>query len=120
MTQQIVHYVHDVLFPLADAFMDLHSGGSSLDILPSAIVEPSDDADLMRKNMRAVSAFGAPYTVVLNNLGEPRTSTASAVRAGLITIGTELGRGGSVSLDAIEVGGLVRWTFRNCPLIHDR
>ena len=104
MTQQIVHYVHDVLFPLADAFMDLHSGGSSLDIVPSAIVEPSDDPDLMRKNMRAVSAFGAPYTVVLNNLGEPRTSTASAVRAGLTTVGTELGRGGAVSLDALELG----------------
>ncbi len=104
MTQQIVHYVHDILFPLSDAFLDLHSGGSSLDILPSAIVEPSGDAGLMQKNLAAVSAFGAPYTVVLNNLGETRTSTASAVRAGLITVGTELGRGGTVSLDALEIG----------------
>lgn len=105
MTQQIVHYVHDVLFSLADAFLDLHSGGSSLDILPSAIVEPSEgDSELTEKNMRAVSAFGAPYTVVLNNLGDPRTSTASAVRAGLITVGTELGRGGRVSRDSLEIG----------------
>lgn len=104
MTQQIVHYVHDVLFPLADAFVDLHSGGSSLNILPSAIVDPSDDADLMQKNIRAVTAFGAPYTVVANNLGDPRTSMSSAVRAGLISVGTELGRGGTVSLDALEVG----------------
>jgi N-alpha-acetyl-L-2,4-diaminobutyrate deacetylase len=29
-TQQIVAYVNDVLFPMADAFLDLHSGGSSL------------------------------------------------------------------------------------------
>ncbi len=105
MTQQIVHYVHDVLFGMADAFLDLHSGGSSLDILPSAIVEPSvEDAELTEKNMGAVSAFGAPLTVVLNNLGDPRTSTSAAVRAGLITVGTELGRGGRVSLDALEIG----------------
>ncbi|HET6520183.1 MAG TPA: succinylglutamate desuccinylase/aspartoacylase family protein, partial [Geminicoccaceae bacterium] len=35
-TEQIVHYVHDVLFPMADAFLDLHSGGSSLEMIPSA------------------------------------------------------------------------------------
>ncbi len=103
MTQQIVHYVHSVLFPLADAFVDLHSGGSSLDILPSAVVEPSDNPDLMAKTLDAVQAFGATYTVVLNNLGDPRTSTASAVENGLITVGTELGRGGAVSLDSIEL-----------------
>ena len=105
MTQQIAHYVHDVLFELADGFLDLHSGGSSLDILPSTAVEPAEDnPELSQKIFRAAAAFGAPYTVVLNNLGEPRTAAAAAVRAGLITVGTELGRGGSVSLDALEIG----------------
>ena len=104
MTGQIAHYVHDVLFPMADAFLDLHSGGSSLDILPSAIVEPTPDAGLADKIMKAVLAFDAPYTVILDNLGEPRTASASAVRAGLITVGTELGRGGAVSIDALRIG----------------
>ncbi len=104
MTRQIVHYVHDVLFAMADAFVDLHSGGSSLDILPSGIVEPADDPGRTRRNLEAVLAFDAPHTVVLDNLGEPRTSTASAVRAGLVTVGTELGRGGAVSIDALRVG----------------
>ena len=104
MTSQIAHYVHDVLFPMADAFVDLHSGGSSLDILPSAIVQPSEDADRGRRNLRAGLAFDAPLTVLLDNLGESRTSTASATRAGLITVGTELGRGGAVSIDALAIG----------------
>lgn len=103
MTQQIVHYVHDVLFPIADAFVDLHSGGSSLDIIPSAIIEPAEDPDLDRRCREAVLAFGAPLTVELNNLGDPRTSTAAAVRAGLVTVGTELGSGGTVSLEALGV-----------------
>jgi predicted deacylase len=104
MTEQIAHYVHDVLFPMADAFVDLHSGGSSLDILPSAIVEPAPEADHADRIMEAVLAFDAPLTVVLDNLGEPRTASASAVRAGLITVGTELGRGGAVSIDALRIG----------------
>ena len=46
----------------ADAFLDLHSGGSSLDILPSAIIEPTDDPALHARNVAAVRAFDAPYT----------------------------------------------------------
>lgn len=93
ITQQIAAYVNDVIYPLADAFIDLHSGGSSLDINPSAIVDPAKDAALHRRNITAVRAFGAPLTVVINNLGGPRTSTASAVRAGLVTVGTEMAGG---------------------------
>jgi predicted deacylase len=89
--------------PLGDAFVDLHSGGSSLNILPSAIIEPADDPTLRRRNIDAVLAFGAPLTVVIDNLGEPRTSTATAVRAGLVTIGTEMAGAGTVSLDALEI-----------------
>lgn len=103
MTQQIVYYVHEELFQLADAFVDLHSGGSSLDIIPSAILEPAPDAEHMRRNRDAVMAFGAPVAVGLNNLGDPRTSTASAVRAGLTTVGTELGSGGTVTREALQV-----------------
>lgn len=103
ITQQISAYVSDVIMPLGDAFVDLHSGGSSLNILPSAIIEPAADPALRRRNVEAVLAFGAPLTVVIDNLGEPRTSTATAVRAGLVTIGTEMAGAGTVSLDALEI-----------------
>src|SRR5690606_24308713 len=89
--------------PMADAFLDLHSGGSSLDILPSAIVEPTSDSDLHRRNIAAVQAFDAPYSVVIANLGDQRTSTATACRAGLVTVGTEMRGRGTVSLDALEI-----------------
>jgi N-alpha-acetyl-L-2,4-diaminobutyrate deacetylase len=103
ITQQIAAYVSQRIFPLADAFLDLHSGGSSLDILPSAIIEPTGDKDLHRRNVAAVQAFDAPYTVVVSNLGDQRTATATACRAGLVTIGTEMRGGGAVSLDALEI-----------------
>src|SRR6185437_13663597 len=41
ITQQISAYVSNVVMPLGDAYLDLHSGGSSLNILPSASIEPA-------------------------------------------------------------------------------
>jgi predicted deacylase len=103
ITQQISAYVSDVIMPLGDAYVDLHSGGSSLNILPSAIIEPAADPELRRRNIAAVLAFDAPLTVVIDNLGEPRTSTATAVRKGLVTVGTEMAGAGTVSLDALAI-----------------
>lgn len=103
ITQQITAYTSDFLFPIADAFVDLHSGGSSLQIIPSAIVEPAPTEEHRARNLAAVRAFGAPMIVVIDNLGDPRTSTATSVRANLTTVGTELGGGGTVSRDALKV-----------------
>ena len=103
ITEQISAFVSDVIFPLGDAFIDLHSGGSSLDIIPSAIIEPAPDPEHQRRNIAAVLAFGAPLTVVIDNLGDPRTSTATSVRAGLITVGTEMAGAGTVSREALKI-----------------
>jgi predicted deacylase len=92
ITEQISAFMTDEIFPRGDAFLDLHSGGSSLNIVPSAIIEPTDDASLQRRNVAAAQAFDAPMTVVISNLGDPRTATAAACRAGLVTVGTEMGR----------------------------
>jgi predicted deacylase len=88
---------------MADAFVDLHSGGSSLSIIPSAIVEPCTDAGLASRIREAVAAFDAPMSVVISNRGDPRTSTAAAVRAGLVTVGTEMAGSGTVSPEAVQI-----------------
>jgi predicted deacylase len=103
MTEQIAAFLADELFPRADAFIDLHSGGSSLDILPSAAVEPAADPEHYRRNIAAARAFGAPVTTVISNLGDPRTATAAAVAAGLVAMGTEMGGGGRVSPGALAL-----------------
>jgi predicted deacylase len=103
ITEQVAAFVTDEIFPRADAFLDLHSGGSSLVMIPSAIIEPTDDADLHRKSVAAARAFDAPLTVVVPNLGDPRTATAAACRAGLVTVGTEMSGGGTVTPDALAI-----------------
>src|SRR5690606_37064456 len=103
LTSQIAAYVNDCLFPIADYFLDLHSGGSSLMILPSAIIEPSPTREGHRRNIQATLAFGAPTVVMVDNLGETRTSTAAANLQGLIVIGSEMAGGGLVSQDALAI-----------------
>ena len=103
ITQQIAAYMVQEIFPRGNAFIDLHSGGSSLDILVSAVIEPSNDPVLLAKNIAAAKAFDAPVTIVIPNLGDPRTATASACSFGLTTIGTELGGGGTVSREGVNI-----------------
>lgn len=102
-TQQLAAYVNDVLFPIGDAFIDLHSGGSSLDIIPSAVIEPVSDPVKHARNLAAVTAFDAPIIVVIDNRGDPRTATASAAQAGLTVVGTEMAGAGAVSIEALSL-----------------
>jgi N2-acetyl-L-2,4-diaminobutanoate deacetylase len=110
ITQQISAFIEQEIFPRGDAFLDLHSGGTALDILPSAVIEPTNNPDLRRRNIAAARAFDAPMTVVISNLGDPRTASAAACRAGLVTMGTEMAGGGTVSIEAL---GICRRGVRN-------
>jgi predicted deacylase len=103
ITQQIADVMANQILPTGDAFLDLHSGGSSLDIIPSAVIEPTNDAALHRRNIAAAQAFDAPLSVMISNLGDPRTATAAACAIGLTTIGTELGGGGTVRPDVLSL-----------------
>jgi predicted deacylase len=103
ITEQISAFMAEQIFPRGNAFVDLHSGGSSLDIIPSAVIEPAEDKALLKKNIAAAKAFGAPKTVVIANMGDPRTATAAAVRAGLVAIGTEMAGGGTTSPEAVAL-----------------
>ncbi|MEQ8479731.1 MAG: succinylglutamate desuccinylase/aspartoacylase family protein [Hoeflea sp.] len=102
-TEQIAAFVNDVIFPLGDVFVDLHSGGTSLDILPSAVIEPGLTPAQHEANVKAASLFGAPIAVVIDNRGDPRTATASAARHGMTTIGTEMAGSGTVSIEALAL-----------------
>lgn len=103
ITEQIAAYVSDELFSRGDAFLSLHSGGSSLDIIPSALVQPTADPAQTQRNIDAAFTFGAPFNVLLNTLGDTRTSAATAVAAGLTCVCTEMAGRGAVTDTALEL-----------------
>jgi predicted deacylase len=93
-----------VLLPMCDAVVDLHSGGKTLDYLPSALVRRRGlDDPLFAAKLAALKAFRAPIGYLVTEAREDRTIIAAADRAGILGLGTELGGAGTVTLQTLDV-----------------
>ncbi len=103
-TAAIAHFVESVLLPLCDAAIDLHSGGKTLDYIPSALVRQNGESDpLLAAKLAALKAFGAPIGYVTSEGREDRTILAAADRVGIVGLGTELGGAGTLTLETLTV-----------------
>lgn len=102
-TSAIAHYIEAELLSQADYAIDLHSGGSSLMYIPSALAAPVNDPALMSQQLEMVKAFAAPLTYWTQIGREDRTMLAAAARAGVAAIGTELGGSGTTSVHSLSV-----------------
>ncbi len=106
VTRQIAHYIDSELIPLADLVIDLHSGGSSLNYIPTALAKQSADPALYQKQLAALRAFGAPYTYIQGGAqgqGGDQTLGSGADRRGKIALGTELGGAGAVNASGLAI-----------------
>jgi predicted deacylase len=114
-TPAIAHFVESVLMPLCDALVDLHSGGKTLDYVPSALTRRIPDNDPLFEDKRAaLEAFRAPVGYMVTDAREDRTIIAGADRAGVVSMGTELGGAGTVTRTTL---GVARRGVRNL-LVH--
>lgn len=105
-TQQIAHYIDTVLMPMADVFVDLHSGGVSLQYLPSTWVSLIDEPDHDSRSLAALRAFGGRLGIALSGAEAknfPGTSSDSATAKRVIALSGEYGGAGDVSLDGLRV-----------------
>jgi predicted deacylase len=104
-TEQITAYIHSHLFPLADFYMDLHAGGSSLVIEHSTLLfpNPKGDPKVDAKSREMAKVFGAPVTVVASHIGHGRTPVSSAVMRGIPGISAEMGIAGWISPDGVAL-----------------
>ena len=101
-THQIAHYVAAELVPRADFVVDLHSGGTSLEIMTVALLRRHADPDLDARTEAAMRSFGAPLAVAADP-GGTRTLIAAAAVAGTVAFAVELGRAGMVSPAALAI-----------------
>src|SRR5581483_5534489 len=111
ITHQIAFWIEHVLLPGNDYAIDLHSGGSSLMYVPSALAERDSDAAYYKRCLDLVLAFGAPVSYLSDApQGGGRTFTSACRRKGVVAIGTELGGAGTLSQATMEVArsGLLR------------
>src|SRR4051812_29415324 len=103
-TMMIAHYIETVLLPQTDYVADLHSGGSSLQYIPSTLTRRHQDPERMRQAIGFLEAFGAPIGYIVDvPQGEDRTLTGGAQRQNVLHMGTELGGSGTVSPAALHI-----------------
>ncbi len=105
-SEMIAHYYEEVVMPLADYAVDLHSGGSSL-FYPATLLRgmghgPEEAAAL--KQMQA--ALDLPYAWVFTSGGgrasTARTAMGAANRKGVVNVMAELGGAGVVTPDILK------------------
>jgi predicted deacylase len=103
VTQQLAHYLHTVLMPMADVMIDLHSGGASLEYLPTAFTNLSGKSHLDRAAVEAMRVFGAPLSMVFRDDSEARRAVSSAHLNDCVYLCTEMGGAGTVGVDALAI-----------------
>jgi N-alpha-acetyl-L-2,4-diaminobutyrate deacetylase len=99
----LAHYVDSVLLPMCDFQMDLHSGGTGMDILPSAVGHILDDTAYQARTLAMADAFGAPITLLLREVNAGPTLLAAAEARGIVALSSELGGGGRLNPWALAI-----------------
>lgn len=102
-SSMLAHFLDGVVLPHADVSVDVHSAGHSFDSALSTNMHSVPDLEIRRRTLAAASAFGAPYNVVFWSVDEGATFTSCVERRGLISLGTELGGWGRVSVEGVRI-----------------
>ncbi len=92
-TQMIAHYISSELAPRLDYSLDIHSGGASLNYIPTVLTLRPEDPVERAKVRQLVEALALPFTTVFRGSGVSGGRTlASVVRGhGAIPLAAEMG-----------------------------
>lgn len=102
ITEVIADFVYRDLVAIADVVVDLHSGGKTLNYVPSVVMHYLDDPHLMDRTFAALKSFGAPIGTILRELDTQGMLDTAVEDLGKIFLSTELGGVGTSS--AVSVG----------------
>ena len=103
ITEMIAHYVCYVLLPMIDIQVDLHSGGKTLEYMPSMNMWSCADLDRRQKTFDAVKAFGAPISLIDQSLDATGILNTVFERHGILNLGPELGGAGRVDRNTVQI-----------------
>ncbi|WZB64340.1 succinylglutamate desuccinylase/aspartoacylase family protein [Achromobacter xylosoxidans] len=95
-TERLAHFLEHELFPRHDVVFDIHSGGTSMAHLPTALIEKQADPARMDQALALLASLGMDHAFIATNGRDAPTSMALA-RAGAIGISGEFGGGGTLT-----------------------
>ena len=103
MTEQIAHFVEAFFVERADAVLDIHSGGRTMDFAPFAATHRLGSPALQVRANEAVAAFGTPYGLVLEELDARGMLDTAVERHEKLFVTTELGGGGGTTARMVDL-----------------
>ena len=107
ITQIIAHYVNEIILPLCDAVLDLHSGGYSLDLYPYISMHYLDNHEQMAATRAALEAFQAPVGLIMEEFTGEGLLDYAVEQMGKVFLCAEIGGNGRLTphtLKLAEVG----------------
>lgn len=102
-SEMLADFVTTELLPLVDVSIDLHTAGHSMEAAPSTNMHVLDDAERLARTLRLAEAFGAPFNVLFRGVDEGGTLTSAVEARGILSLGTELGGWGRVSVEGMRI-----------------
>jgi N-alpha-acetyl-L-2,4-diaminobutyrate deacetylase len=103
VTEIIADYFTRTLVPMADAVLDIHSGGRTLDFLPFAAIHRLDDKQLEARSEGYMRAFGAPYQLKMLDMDAQRMYDTQVESQGKVFVTTELGGAGTATPRSVAI-----------------
>ena len=103
ITQKIADFVFRELVMRSDVVLDFHSGGNSMIFEPCAVLHKLEDSEQQKKTLLAAKSFGAPVSLVLQELDSKGMLDTAVEDSGKIFLSTELGGGGFVSPRTLKI-----------------
>ena len=109
ITEQIANFVDSELLPQCDAWLDIHTGGSSMEYHPFACIHWSEKPALDAKALATLRAFGSSLALVWA-YQEERAASSAAQAHDVIYLYGEFGGAGRVNPDNVRLvrAGVIR------------
>lgn len=104
VTKRIAAAITDLLLPHADALVDFHSGGGSLDYFPCTLGRLPADQAARAVVLDLMEAFAAPICAIVTAPAATGTLVAQGLERGIPAFATELGGGGGVTAQTLAIG----------------
>ena len=103
VTEKIADYFQNTLLPMADAVLDFHSGGKTLEFLPLAASHVLEDKEQRNRCAAARDAFGAPWSLNMVEIDSTGMYDDAAEAMGKTFVTTELGGSGTTTPETVAI-----------------
>jgi len=103
-TAAIAGFIAELILPLCDAGIDIHTGGNTTTFAPLVFLCRCDDDEVFAQSAALARAFGAPWTYLVTGVQDEGGFDPCAQSQGVKFISTELGGGARLGRNSLSIG----------------